>query len=79
MLGGQTRAMSILRTLFFHSQVLSVTVLTLIWPIMFSPRQWLIANITGGFGGTAINWPTDQKFAVATIVIATVGGPWQSR
>ena len=42
----ETRAMAVLRTLFFLSQVLSVTVVTLIWQIMFSPRQGLIANVT---------------------------------
>ncbi len=68
----ETRAMGILRTLFFLSQVLSVTVVTLIWQIMFSPRQGLIANITEVFGGTPINWLTDQQFAMAAIVIATV-------
>lgn len=68
----ETRAMSVLRTLFFLSQVLSVTVVTLIWQIMFSPRQGLIANITEAFGGTPINWLTDQQFAMAAIVIATI-------
>lgn len=68
----ETRAMSVLRTLFFLSQVLSVTVVTLIWQIMFSPRQGLIANITQTLGGTPINWLTDQQFAMAAIVIATV-------
>ncbi|MGJ8623171.1 MAG: carbohydrate ABC transporter permease [Yoonia sp.] len=68
----ETRAMSALRTLFFLSQVLSVTVVTLIWQIMFSPRQGLIANITEAVGGTPINWLTDQQFAMAAIVIATV-------
>ena len=71
-LNRETRAMGILRTLFFLSQVLSVTVVTLIWQIMFSPRQGLIANITETFGGTPINWLTDQQFAMAAIVIATV-------
>lgn len=71
-LNRETRAMSILRTLFFLSQVLSVTVVTLIWQIIFSPRQGLIANITETFGGTPINWLTDQQFAMAAIVIATV-------
>jgi multiple sugar transport system permease protein len=71
-LNRETRAMSILRTLFFLSQVLSVTVVTLIWQIMFSPRQGLIANVTETFGGTPINWLTDQQFAMAAIVIATV-------
>ena len=68
----ETKAMGALRTLFFLSQVLSVTVVTLIWQIMFSPRQGLIANITEVFGGTPINWLTDQQFAMAAIVIATV-------
>ena len=68
----ETRAMGVLRTLFFLSQVLSVTVVTLIWQIMFSPRQGLIANITEVFGGTPINWLTDQQFAMAAIVIATI-------
>jgi multiple sugar transport system permease protein len=68
----ESRAMTVFRTLFFISQVLSVTVVTLIWQIMFSPRQGLIANITELFGGTPINWLTDEGFAMAAIVIATV-------
>lgn len=71
-LNRETRAMGALRTLFFLSQVLSVTVVTLIWQIMFSPRQGLIANITNVFGGTPISWLTDQQFAMAAIVIATI-------
>ncbi|MEE4119484.1 MAG: sugar ABC transporter permease [Paracoccaceae bacterium] len=68
----ETKAMGVLRTLFFLSQVLSVTVVTLIWQIMFSPRQGLIANVTQAFGGTPINWLTDEQFAMAAIVIATI-------
>ena len=68
----ETRAMSILRTLFFLSQVLSVTVVTLIWQIMFSPRQGLIANITETFGGSPIVWLTNEQLAMAAIVITTI-------
>lgn len=68
----ETRAMGVLRTMFFISQVLSVTVVTLIWQIMFSPRQGLIANITEFFGGSPVVWLTDDRFAMAAIVIATV-------
>ena len=68
----ETKAMSAFRTLFFLSQVLSVTVVTLIWQIMFSPRQGLIANVTELFGGTPIVWLTDERFAMAAIVIATI-------
>ena len=71
-LNRETRAMAVLRTLFFLSQVLSVTVVTLIWQIMFSPRQGLIANITTAFGGSPIVWLTDERFAMAAIVITTI-------
>lgn len=71
-LNRQTRSMAAMRTLFFLSQVLSVTVVTLIWQIMFSPRQGLIANITNLFGGSPMVWLTDERFAMAAIVITTV-------
>lgn len=71
-LNRETRAMSALRTVFFLSQILSVTVVTLIWQIMFSPRQGLIANITDLFGGSPVVWLTDERFAMAAIVITTV-------
>lgn len=71
-LNRETRAMGLLRTIFFVSQVLSVTVVTLIWQIMFSPRQGLIANITDLFGGSPIIWLTDERFAMAAIVITTI-------
>jgi len=68
----ETKAMAVLRTLFFLSQVLSVTVVTLIWQIMFSPRQGLIANVTEVLGASPIVWLTDERFAMAAIVITTV-------
>lgn len=71
-LNRETKAMTVYRTLFFLSQILSVTVVTLIWQIMFSPRQGLIANITDTFGGSPIVWLTDERFAMAAIVITTV-------
>ncbi len=71
-LNRETRAMTVYRTLFFLSQILSVTVVTLIWQIMFSPRQGLIANITETFGGSPIVWLTDERFAMAAIVITTI-------
>ena len=71
-LNRESRMMSVFRTIFFLSQVLSVTVVTLIWQIMFSPRQGLIANIIELFGGTPIHWLTDEGFAMAAIVITTV-------
>lgn len=71
-LNRETRTMGILRTLFFMSQVLSVTVVTLIWQIMFSPRQGLIANLMQAVGSGPINWLADERFAMSAIVIATI-------
>ncbi len=71
-LNRETRAAATLRTIFFLSQILSVTVVTLIWQIMFSPRQGLLANAIVGLGGTPISWLTESGFAMAAIVIATV-------
>ena len=71
-LNRETRAMALLRTIFFLSQVLSVTVVTLIWQIMFSPRQGLIANVTEVLGGSPIVWLTNEQFAMAAIVITTI-------
>jgi multiple sugar transport system permease protein len=71
-LNRETRTMAVFRTVFFLSQVLSVTVVTLIWQIMFSPTQGMLAAITEGLGGTPIAWLSEPGFAVAAIVIATV-------
>ncbi len=71
-LNRETKAMTVYRTLFFLSQILSVTVVTLIWQIMFSPRQGLIANITETFDGSPVIWLTDENFAMAAIVITTI-------
>ena len=64
--------MAVLRTLFFVSQVLSVTVVTLIWQIMFSPRQGLIANVFEGLSVEPLTWLTNEHLAMPALVITTV-------
>ena len=71
-LNQRTRAMAVLRTLFFVSQVLSVTVVTLIWQIMFSPRQGLIANVFEGLSVEPLTWLTNEHLAMPALVITTV-------
>ncbi len=61
-----------LRTAFFLSQVLSVTVVTLIWKVMLSPRQGIIANVMDAVGLPPIEWVTSPQLAMPAIVIATV-------
>lgn len=72
LLSGESRTSAVFRTLFFLSQILSVTVVTLIWKLLFSPSQGLIANITTLLGGTPISWLSSSGFAMAAIVITTV-------
>ena len=71
-LNHQTKVMATFRTLFFLSQVLSVTVVTLIWQMMYSPRQGLLANMMGLVGLEPFSWITHESGAMAAIVIATV-------
>lgn len=71
-LNRQSRAAAALRTAFFLSQVLSVTVVTLIWQLMFSPRQGILAHVMEGLGLQTIEWITNPGLAMPAIVIATV-------
>ena len=61
-----------LRTIFFLSYVLSVTVVTLIWQLIYSPNQGIIANVLGLFGLEPIQWITSETLAMPAIVITTV-------
>ncbi|WP_205743913.1 carbohydrate ABC transporter permease [Grimontia sedimenti] len=67
-----TRSAAILRTIFFGTQVLSVTVVTLIWQMMYSPNQGFISNILRDLGFSAPAWLTDQSLAMPAIVITTI-------
>ncbi len=66
------RASAALRTAFFLSQVLSVTVVTLIWQLTFSPRQGLIGHAFRSLGLEPVSWVTRVDLAMPAIVIATV-------
>ena len=61
-----------LRTIFFLSYVLSVTVVTLIWQLILSPQQGIIANILTSLGAEPIQWITSQNLAMPAIVMTTV-------
>ena len=66
------RVSAVLRTAFFLSQVLSVTVVTLIWQLTFSPRQGILGHLFRSVGLEPLNWITDTALAMPAIVIATV-------
>ena len=71
-LNRRTRTAAVLRTLFFSSSVLSVTIVTLIWRIVFIPNVGLLSTIYAWFGATAPAFISDPGLAMIGIAIATV-------
>ena len=71
-LNRQTRSAAVLRTLFFSSSVLSVTIVTLIWRIVYIPDMGLLSMIYGLFGAKAPAFLSDPSLAMIGIAIATV-------
>lgn len=71
-LNRQTRSAAVLRTLFFSSSVLSVTIVTLIWRIVYIPDFGLLAMIYGLFGAKAPAFLSDPNLAMIGIAIATI-------
>lgn len=63
---------AVLRTVFFLSQVLSVTVVTLVWQLIYSPAQGILANLFRTVGLEPLTWVTNPSLAMPAIVIATV-------
>ncbi|CAN7610272.1 carbohydrate ABC transporter permease [Pararhizobium sp. LjRoot238] len=71
-LNRRTRTAAVLRTLFFSSSVLSVTIVTLIWRIVYIPNVGLLSTIYGWFGATAPAFISDPSIAMIGIAIATI-------
>ncbi len=71
-LNRKTRTAAALRTIYFSSSVLSVTIVTLIWRIVFIGNFGLLATIFGWFGATPPAFLSDPKLAMIGIAIATV-------
>lgn len=71
-LNRRTRTAAVLRTLFFSSSVLSVTIVTLIWRIVYIPNVGLLSTIYGWFGATGPAFISDPSLAMIGIAIATI-------
>ncbi len=63
---------AVLRTVFFASTVLSVTVVTLVWRIVFLPQGGLVAVILRGLGLTPIAFLDNAALAMPAIAITTI-------
>ncbi len=71
-LNRKTKTAAILRTIYFSSSVLSVTIVTLIWRIVFIGNFGLLATIYGWFGATSPAFLSDPNLAMIGIAIATI-------
>ncbi|TNB47675.1 sugar ABC transporter permease [Martelella lutilitoris] len=71
-LNRQTKTAAALRTFYFSSSVLSVTIVTLIWRIVFIGQFGLLATIYGWFGATPPAFLSDPDLVMIGIAIATV-------
>lgn len=71
-LNRQTRWAAVLRTIFFASTVLSVTVVTLVWQLVYLPDAGLLAVIAREFGETPIAFLNDQDLAMPAIAVTTI-------
>ncbi len=67
-----TKKASFLRGLFFSSSILSVTIVTLIWRIVFIPNDGLMAVIFDYFGWEPIGFLSAKGWSLFSIGVATV-------
>ena len=67
---GKTGA--VLRAIFFGSSVLSVTIVTLVWRLVFMPERGLLANVMHGLGMQSIAPLTSETLALPAVALVTV-------
>lgn len=71
-LNRQERWAAVLRTIFFASTVLSVTVVTLVWRLVFLPDGGLLGVASEALGKTPIAFLNDEDLAMPAIAITTI-------
>lgn len=71
-LNRQDRWAAVLRTIFFASTVLSVTVVTLVWRLVFLPDGGLLGVTAEALGRTPIAFLNNEKLAMPAIAITTI-------
>lgn len=71
-LNRETRLAAALRAVFFSSTVLSVTIVTLIWRMVFIPEGGLIAELRALFGDGPVNFLNSADLALPAIAITTI-------
>lgn len=67
-----TRGSAFLRGLFFSSSILSVTIVTLIWRVVFIPGDGLLAVLFEAMGWTPIGFLSTKGWSLFSVGVATV-------
>ncbi len=63
---------AVLRAVFFGSSVLSVTIVTLVWRLVYLPDRGLLADVLAVVGLHSIDMVTNETWALPAIAIVTV-------
>ncbi|NQZ30825.1 MAG: sugar ABC transporter permease [Oceanospirillaceae bacterium] len=71
-LNKESPVQNIVRGIFFSSTVLSVTVVTLIWRIIFIPNDGLMSNIFTAMDWQPIAFLSDPNWSLISVAIATI-------
>jgi multiple sugar transport system permease protein len=71
-LNQQTRTAAVLRAIFFGTSVLSVTIVALVWRMIFLADRGLLTNVRGWFGEPPFDFLNNPDRALPAIAIATV-------
>ena len=71
-LNRETRTAAVLRAVFFSSSVLSVTIVTLLWRVVFIPDGGFLATVLGFFDRPPVAWLNDEDLALPAIAITTI-------
>jgi multiple sugar transport system permease protein len=67
-----TRLSAMFRAIFFSSTVLSVTIVALIWRMVFIPEGGLIAELRALVGDEPINFLNNRQLALPAIAVTTI-------
>lgn len=67
-----TRTAAVLRGGFFASSVLSVTIVTLLWRVIFIADGGFIANVLEAFGQAPVAFLSNEHLALPAIAITTI-------
>jgi multiple sugar transport system permease protein len=71
-LNREGRASAVLRAVFFGASVLSVTIVTIIWKIMYLPGRGLISVVMGALGLAPVAFLTNQTLVLPALAATTV-------